>query len=84
MCGHLATMYDAEKMLRIADLIQLEMRYREQHVENTAAQFLMSNQNTYCRVKSVSKFSSLLPVISIDSNSGVKGMTFQSIKYAGY
>jgi len=75
---------NTNKMLRIADLIQLEMRYKEQHVENTAAQFLMSNQNTYCRVKSVSKFSSLLPVISIDSNSGVKGMTFQSIKYAGY
>lgn len=75
---------NTNKILRIADLIQLEMRYREQHVENTVAQFLMSNQNTYCRVKSVSKFSSLLPVISIDSNSGVKGMTFQSIKYAGY
>lgn len=75
---------NTDKMLRVADLIQLEMRYREQHVENTTAQFLMSNQNTYCRVKCISKFSSLLPVISIDSNNGVKGITFQSIKYAGY
>lgn len=75
---------NTDKMLRIADLIQLEMRYREQHVENATAQFLMSNQNTYCRVKCISKFSSLLPVISIDSNNGVKGISFQSIKYAGY
>lgn len=75
---------NTDKMLRIADLIQLEMRYKEQHVENVTPQFLMSNQNTYCRVKCISKFSSLLPVISIDSNSGVKGITFQSIKYAGY
>ena len=75
---------NTNKMLRIADLIQLEMRYREQYVENVTAEFAMSNQNTYCRMKSVGKFSSLLPVISLDADKGVKGITIQSIKYAGY
>lgn len=72
------------KMMRTADLIQLETRYREQYVELKPATFLMSEQNTYCRVKCSAKLNSILPVVSIGTNSGIKGISFTSIKYAGY
>lgn len=75
---------NSDKLLRVADLIQLEMRYREAHVENKTATFLMSEQNTFCRVKVTAKMNAILPVITTGSNSGVNGTTFQSIKYAGY
>lgn len=75
---------NTDKMLRIADLIQLEMRYREQYVEKKTAEFLMDSQNTYCEVHCESKFTPLLPIISIDSNNNVRGISIQSTKYAGY
>ncbi len=75
---------NSDKMLCIADLVQLEMRYREQYIEGKAASFLMSEQNTYCRIKCTAKFSALLPTISLGSGNSVKGVEFQSIKYAGY
>ncbi len=73
-----------EKLLRIADLIQLEMRYREQHVDNKTATFMMADQNTYCRIKCTGKFSAVLPLLSLDSGDSARGIEFQSIKYAGY
>lgn len=73
---------NSSKMLRVADLIQLEMRYRERYKENKGATFLMSNQNTYCRIKCTAKFNSVLPTISAGGTSGV--VEFKSIKYAGY
>lgn len=75
---------NSAKMMRTADLIQLEMRYREQYVELKGATFLMSEQNTYCRIKCRAKLNSILPIISLGSNSGVNGISFTSIKYAGY
>lgn len=75
---------NSQKMLRVADLIQLEMRYREQHMENGAATFLMSEQNTFCRVKSMGRLNSVLPVISLNNGRSVKGTPIQSIKYVGY
>ncbi len=75
---------NSKKMLRIADLIQLEMRYREQHVENKTATFLMSNQNTFCRIKCIGKFNSVLPTLSFGSDKSAQGVEIQSIKYAGY
>lgn len=75
---------NSNKLLRMADLIQLEMRYREQHIEGKAASFLMSEQNTYCRIKCTAKFSALLPTVSLGTGNSVKGVAFQSIKYAGY
>ncbi len=75
---------NSKKLLRAADLIQLEMRYREQHVENKSADFLMSEQNTYCRIKCIGKFSAVLPMISLESGDSVRGIEFQSVKYAGY
>ncbi len=75
---------NSEKLLRVADLVQLEMRYREQHIENKSAMFLMSEQNTYCRIKCIGKFSPLLPILALDSGNSAKGITIQTIKYAGY
>lgn len=75
---------NSQKMLRVADLVQLEMRYRESHVENGIATFLMSEQNTFCRVKCIGNLNSVLPVISLGSSSDVKGTPIQSIKYVGY
>ncbi len=75
---------NSNKLLRIADLIQLEMRYREQHVDNKTATFMMANQNTYCRIKCIGKFSAVLPLLSLDSSDSARGIEFQSIKYAGY
>ncbi len=75
---------NSQKLLRIADLIQLEMRYQEQHVEGRTATFLMSNQNTFCRVRCDGKLNSILPIVSLGSNSGVNGISFSSTKYVGY
>lgn len=75
---------DKEKLLRIADLIQLETRYYEQYVDNKTATFMMANQNTYCRIKCVGKFNAVLPMLSLDSGNSARGIEFQSIKYAGY
>ena len=75
---------NSNKLLRIADLIQLEMRYREQYVENKTATFMMGDQNTYCRIKCIGKFSAVLPMLSLDSGDSARGIEFQSIKYAGY
>lgn len=75
---------NSKKMLRVADLVQLEMRFREVHVEKTSASFLMSEQNTFCRVKCTGNLNSVLPVISLNGSGGVKGTPIQSIKYVGY
>lgn len=75
---------NSDKLMRVADLIQLEMRYREQYVDNQAATFLMSEQNTYCRLKCSAKFSAVLPLISLEPGNTARGIEFQTIKYAGY
>ncbi len=75
---------NSKKMLRVADLIQLEMRYHQQYVEKKPADFLMSEQNTFCRVRSVGRLNSILPVISLNSSGAIKGTEFQSIRYVGY
>lgn len=75
---------NSEKMLRVADLIQLEMRYRERYVEKSTASFLMSEQNTFCRVKCTGSLNSILPVISLQDGEEVDGTGIQSVKYVGY
>ncbi len=75
---------NSDKMLRVADLIQLEMRYREQHYNNKTATFLMSEQNTYCRIKTTASFNAALPVISMGNSGGPDDAKLQSIKYVGY
>ena len=68
----------------MADLIQLEMRYIEQHVEHTDAEFLMSEQNTFCRVKCTGTLKPVLPIISLGTKSMSDGLSFRSIEYVGY
>ncbi len=75
---------NSKKMLRVADLVQLEMRYRERYIEKSTPTFLMSEQNTFCRVKCSGNLNSVLPVISISDGEDVKGTPIQSIKYVGY
>ena len=75
---------NSQKTLRIADLIQLEMRYREQYVEKKSASFLMSEQNTYCRIKAKGNLISVLPITSLDAEHSANGIDIESVKYAGY
>lgn len=75
---------NSEKLLKVADLVQLEMRYKEAYVDYTGAEFLMSEQNTYCGIKSTGKFNSILPVVSFNAGQSVSGTEFESIRYAGY
>lgn len=74
-----------QKLLRVADLIQLEMRYGQQYQEMIPATFLMSNQNTYCRVECTAKMNAILPILSIGgADHSLQGHTLNSTKYAGY
>ncbi|MBQ4260129.1 MAG: hypothetical protein IJB84_07730 [Lachnospiraceae bacterium] len=75
---------NSHKLPRIADIVQLEMRYREAYINQQTPEFLMSNKNTFCRVKVTASLNSILPVISVGSDSKVDGTKFQSIKYVGY
>lgn len=73
-----------EKLSRVSDLIQLEMRYNQQYVEGSTATFLMSDMDTYCRIKVKGKLNSVLPVISSGQNGGLQNITVSSTKYSGF
>ncbi len=76
---------NSDKMMRIADLIQLEMRYNQKYVQHKTASFLMSEQNTFCRVQCTAKINSILPVISVGSDGGgIGNVTFKNVRYSGY
>ncbi len=76
---------NTEKLLRTADLMQLELRYGQQHISGMPATFLMSEQNTYCRVECHGKMNSILPVISIGGSGGsLVNQPLSVVKYAGY
>lgn len=75
---------NSTKLMRVADLIQLEMRYREEYVDGGTATFLMSEQNTYCRVKVTARLRAMLPIISLGNNGSIQGTTFRAIRYSGY
>lgn len=76
---------NSEKLLRVADLMQLEMRYKQQYVEGVSATFRMSEQNTYCRVECSGKMNSVLPIVSIGGvERSLQGQPLRNVKYAGY
>lgn len=75
---------NSKKLLRTADLIQLEMRYRENYMDKTTVSFLMEEQNTFCRVKCAGTLNSILPVISTGEGNMAEGVIFESIRYVGY
>lgn len=75
---------NSTKLSRVSDLIQLEMRYNQQYVNNTAATFLMSDMDTYCRIKVNAKLNSVLPVISSNQGGSIQNVRFSSTKYSGF
>ncbi len=75
---------NSKKLVRVADVVQLEMRYTQQYVEKENVDFLMKEKNTFCRVKCTAKTNSVLPVIAPSSSNGINGTAIQSIKYVGY
>lgn len=76
---------NSDKLLRVADLMQLEMRYKQQYVDGGSATFKMSEQNTYCRVECNAKMNSILPIVSIGgADHSLQGQSLRSVKYAGY
>lgn len=75
------------KVTRVADLIQMDMRYRELYggKGSGAAQFLMSDMKTFVRVKATANFNSILPIIGMSKgNINDYGIKVTSTKYVGY
>jgi hypothetical protein len=68
------------KVMRMADLMQMEVRYAEPEKN-----FLMKNANTFMRVENSAKFVSILPIISLGSETiNDRKITIKSTKYIGY
>ena len=76
---------NADKRMRLSDIIQLEMRYKQAHILGETVSFRSKNYYTYCRVETNATFSTLLPVISINGGGNALSVTsFKSIKYVGF
>lgn len=75
---------DSKKLARMADLMQLEIRYKQRYVTGHPVDFLMQNENTYCRVRAQARLNSVLPVIAQGSNGNMGSLRFSSIQYTGY
>lgn len=76
---------NSDKLLRVADLMQLEMRYQQRYVDNIPATFLMSQQNTYCRVECSAKMNSILPILSIGGTEHrLQELPLSTLRYVGY
>jgi hypothetical protein len=72
------------KVMRMADLIQMELRYK-QLVNGKTVDFLMKEAETYVRVYAEGSYNSILPVISLgNTDGGQTGWTLKSVKYVGY
>lgn len=76
---------NAEKLTRLSDLIQLEMRHSQSGLSSEAVSFKSQDYYTYCRVEAQAQFRTLLPVLSIDNNgNSFSQASFSKIKYVGY
>ena len=76
---------NADKLMRLSDVIQLEMRYKQAHILGETVSFRSKNYYTYCRVETNATFSTLLPVISINGGGNALSVSsFKSIKYVGF
>lgn len=75
------------KVMRTADLIQMDLRYQELYGSKSKgkATFLMTKANTYIRTKCTAEYNSILPVFSLKEN-GTNGFGWKvgSLKYTGY
>lgn len=75
------------KVARVADLIQMDMRYREVYAGKGSgtAKFLMSDMKTFIRVKATANFNSILPIIGMGKQDiNDIGIKVKSTKYVGY
>ena len=75
------------KVTRIADLIQMDMRYQEVYSGKGSgtATFLMSDMKTFIRVKATANFNSILPIIAMGKQDiNDIGIKVKSTKYVGY
>lgn len=69
------------EVMRIADLIQMEMRYKKLG----KSEFLLKNVHTYVRCEASGELNSILPVLSLNDNSlNGKGIELTTVKYVGY
>ena len=76
---------NTQKLLRVADLMQLEMRYQQRYIEKIPVTFLMYEQNTYCRVECSANMNTILPIISIGGTEhSLQGLSLSTLRYAGY
>ena len=76
---------NSDKLMRFSDLIQIEMRYKQAHVLGETVSFQSKKYYTYCRVKTDATLSTLLPVISVNTDGNAfAGTTFTSTKYVGF
>lgn len=70
------------KTMRVADLIQMEMRFKKY---SKGTDFELKNLHTYVRCEAEGTFNSILPVLSL-SNDTLNGRGFKvnCVKYVGY
>jgi len=70
------------KVMRVADLMQMEMRFAKQ---SKGTNFQLQNLHTYVRCEAEGTFNSILPVISLSDNSlNGRGFKVSCVKYVGY
>ena len=70
------------KVMRVADLIQMEMRFKKQ---SKGTNFQLQNLHTYVRCEAEGTFNSILPVLSLSDNSlNGRGFKVSCVKYVGY
>jgi len=70
------------KVMRVADLMQMEMRFKKQA---KGTNFQMQNLHTYVRCEAEGTFNSILPVISLSDNTlNGRGFKVRCVKYVGY
>ncbi len=75
-------MPNSTKVMRIADLIQMEMRYGN---FANGTNFMLENMHTYVRCEASGRFNSILPVISLKNNTlNGRGIKVNTVKYVGY
>lgn len=70
------------KVMRMADLVQMEMRYKK---NGPSLKFELKNMHTYVRCEAVASFNPILPVIPLGNSQGsLDELEITAIKYVGY
>lgn len=73
------------KVQRMADLIQMELRYEQQYKKSVPATVLLRDYHTFVRVETHATLNSVLPVISLGKDGINKaGWKLDAVKYVGY